>query len=57
MALISFTLGTKQPIEVHDAVPKWTHERKTFTSLYYVARTFFWGAAFYVSIKLTGQLV
>src|SRR5258707_11644711 len=37
--------------EIHDAVPRWCHEKKTFTSLFYVARTFFWGTVFYVRIQ------
>jgi len=42
-----YTLPKVTLKEIHDAVPKWAHERKTFTSLYYVARVFFWGTVFY----------
>ncbi|KAF8324729.1 fatty acid conjugase, partial [Cantharellus anzutake] len=33
--------------DIHDAVPKWCHEKKTFTSLYYVGRTLLWGTVFF----------
>jgi len=43
-----YTLPKATLKEIHDAVPKFAHERKTFTSLYYVGRVFFWGTVFYV---------
>jgi hypothetical protein len=39
------------PTEIYDAVPKFAHERKMFTLLYFVGHTFFWGTAFYVCIS------
>lgn len=42
-----YTLPKATLKEIHDAVPKWTHERKTFTSLYYVARMFVYAGLFF----------
>jgi len=52
-----YTLPKTTLKEIHEATPKWAHEKKTFTSLYYIARVFFWATVFYTYATYIPSLV